>query len=276
MESVGRLAGGIAHDFNNMLTAIRGHAEIVLADLAAAGGSIATGDVQDSVEAIRDASERAATLTAQLLAFSRQSILQPQPLDVRAAVTGLEPMLRRLIGERVHLAIVIDPAVGAVRGDAGQFDQIILNLVVNARDALADDGEVVIEAHNATIADDDAVPHFDVPPGDYVVLAVSDNGAGMDVETREHIFEPFFTTKAIGKGTGLGLATIYGIVRQSGGHIWLYSEPGLGTTFKLYFPRVDEAVELAPQRPGQGRRVAPAGSSSRRTTRPCARSSSAS
>jgi PAS domain S-box-containing protein len=250
MESVGRLAGGIAHDFNNMLSAIRGHVDIVLGDLDVAGGSIETTDVRSSIEAIRDASERAASLTAQLLAFSRQQILKPQVLDVRSVVTGLDPMLRRLIGERVKLTTVIDPGVGTLRGDSGQFDQIILNLVVNARDAIPEGGEIVIEAANATIAPGDQVEHFDVPPGEYVVLSVSDNGSGMDRETREHIFEPFYTTKAIGKGTGLGLATLYGIVRQSGGHIWLYSEPGMGTTFKLFFPRVDEVAE-APSRPSR-------------------------
>jgi PAS domain S-box/PAS domain S-box len=243
MESIGRLAGGIAHDFNNMLSAIRGHVDILLDDVSVAGGAIDSTEVHASLEAIRDASERAASLTAQLLAFSRQQVLQPQVLDVQAVVAGLDPMLRRLIGERVQLTTVIDPATGTLRGDPGQFDQILLNLVVNARDAVSDGGEIVIEAGNATIAPDDAVEHFDVPPGEYVVVSVSDNGSGIDHATREHIFEPFFTTKAVGKGTGLGLATIYGIVRQSGGHIWLYSEPGMGTTFKLFFPRVDEVVD---------------------------------
>ncbi len=243
MESVGRLAGGIAHDFNNMLSAIRGHADMLLEDLRSSGEVPSTTDVVTSVEAIRDASARAATLTSQLLAFSRQQVLKPRVLEVGEVVRGLEPMLRRLIGERVRLVIAAAPDTGRMRGDPGQIDQIVLNLVVNARDALPGNGEIVIETANATIDDSEAAGHFEVPPGEYVVLSVSDTGVGMDPETREHIFEPFFTTKGIGKGTGLGLATIYGIVRQSGGHIWVYSEPGMGSTFKLFFPRVDAAAD---------------------------------
>jgi CheY-like chemotaxis protein len=152
-------------------------------------------------------------------------------------------MLRRLIGERIRLAMALDPATGRLRGDAAQIDQIIVNLVINARDALPDGGTITVETANHTIGEAYAIEHFDVPAGQYVMLSVGDNGVGMDIETRQHIFEPFFTTKEIGKGTGLGLATIFGIVRQSGGHIWLYSEPGRGTIFKLYFPRVDEGVD---------------------------------
>jgi PAS domain S-box-containing protein len=258
MESVGRLAGGIAHDFNNMLSAISGHADILMADLSAAGPAIATSDIHGSIAAIQDAALRAASLTAQLLAFSRQTIVKPSVLDLRAVVGGLEPMLRRLIGERVTMTLALDDDTGTFRGDPGQVDQILVNLVVNARDAIPAGGAIVIESGSRTIVAGDELEHFDVPPGDYVVLAVSDNGSGMDAETREHIFEPFFTTKAIGKGTGLGLATIYGIVHQAGGHIWVYSEPGMGTTFKLFFPRVDGVPE-APSRPAARPRAAVSG-----------------
>jgi PAS domain S-box-containing protein len=244
MESIGRLAGGIAHDFNNMLSAIRGYADLIEGDLRSnTRETIDLDDLGRSAEAITNAAERAAGLTAQLLAFARQQVLQPYVIDLRKVVTSVEPMLQRLIGERVRLALALDPETGRLRGDAAQIDQIIVNLVINARDALPDGGTITVETANHTIGEAYAIEHFDVPPGRYVMLSVGDDGVGMDVETRQHIFEPFFTTKEIGKGTGLGLATIFGIVRQSGGHIWLYSEPGRGTIFKLYFPRVDEVVE---------------------------------
>ena len=246
MESIGRLAGGIAHDFNNMLSAIRGYADLILMDLAAGDpAALDLGDLQASVQAIHSAADRAATLTGQLLAFSRQQVLTPKVIDVRSTVTSIEPMLRRLIGENVRLVLALDPATGRVRADPSQIDQIIVNLVVNARDAMPGGGTVTVETGNTELSEPYAAEHFDVTPGPYVVLAVSDNGIGMDRETKEHIFEPFFTTKEHGKGTGLGLATIYGIVRQSGGHIWLYSEPGLGTAFKLFFPRVHAPAERA-------------------------------
>jgi len=250
LESIGRLAGGIAHDFNNMLFAIHGYAELLTEDLATANR--ATFDPQGalvSVKAISDAAERAAVLTAQLLAFSRQQVVTPTVLDVNVAVTAIEPMLNQLIGENVKLVLKLDPAAGHIRADPGQIGQIIVNLVVNARDAMPGGGAVTIESGNVTFDERYTMEHLEVAPGRYVLLAVSDNGSGMDRDTREHIFEPFFTTKDVGKGTGLGLATAYGIVHQAGGHVWLYSEPGLGSAFKLYFPRVDAALEQAPATP---------------------------
>ena len=247
LESIGRLAGGIAHDFNNMLFAIHGYAELLTQDLAAADG--ASFDAQRlllSVNAISHAAERAAALTAQLLAFSRQQIVTPKVLDLNATVTLIEPMLDQLIGENMRLVLKLDAAAGHIRADAGQIDQIVVNLVVNARDAMPSGGRVTIETGNVAFEAPYAIEHIDVKAGPYVLLAVTDTGVGMDRATREHIFEPFFTTKRVGMGTGLGLATTYGIVRQAGGHIWVYSEPGRGSTFKLYFPRVDAAVEAPP------------------------------
>ena len=248
MESVGRLAGGIAHDFNNMLSAIRGYAELLRDDLSS-GRALDEATIRESVDAIHGAADRAAGLTAQLLAFSRQQVLTPRVLDPRHTVRGLEPMLRRLIGEQIRLVLSLDPATGLVLADPGQLDQIVVNLVVNARDAIAGAGTVTIETSNATFSEPYAAEHFEVLPGRYVMLAVSDTGPGIDRAVREHIFEPFFTTKERGRGTGLGLATIYGIVNQSGGHIWLYSEPDHGTTFKLYFPLADGAIEQEPSAP---------------------------
>ncbi len=253
IESIGRLAGGIAHDFNNMLSAIGGFADLLLDELAAPEPP-SPAALRESVAAIRSAADRAATLTGQLLAFSRQQVVSPRVLDLRASVSELEPMLRRLIGEQVDLVLRLDPETGLFRGDPGQLDQILVNLVVNARDAVADGGRVTVETANADF-DEPFTAHLDVPPGAYVMLTVSDNGNGMDPVTKEHIFEPFFTTKERGKGTGLGLSTTYGIVHQSGGHIWVYSEPGRGTTFKIYFPRVTaEVAERAPDRsaPAEG------------------------
>jgi CheY-like chemotaxis protein len=186
----------------------------------------------------------------QLLAFSRQQVVRPRVINMNEAVRAVEPMLRPLIGENVTLGLKLEPGIGQIRADAGQLDQILVNLVVNARDAIAGSGIVTIETADVIFDEPVAIEHFDLAPGPYVLLSVSDTGTGMSRETKEHIFEPFFTTKSLGKGTGLGLATIYGIVRQAGGHIWLYSEPGLGSTFKLYFPRVDEVAEtVAPPQP---------------------------
>jgi PAS domain S-box-containing protein len=246
LESIGRLAGGIAHDFNNMLFAIQGYAELLAEDLASTNrASLDPDRALLSVNAIGQAAERAATLTAQLLAFSRQQVISPSVLDLNAAIGGLEPMVRQLIGENMRLVLKLDHDAGHIRADAGQLDQILLNLVVNARDAMPDGGTVTIETGNVVFEEPDAIEHVDMAPGSYVRLVVSDTGIGMDPETREHIFEPFFTTKELGKGTGLGLATTYGIVRQAGGDVWFHSEPGLGSSFNLYFPMVDapEAVE---------------------------------
>ncbi len=262
MESVGRLAGGIAHDFNNMLFAIRGYVDMLLEDLDSAGSAIDVDAVRPSVTAIGTAVERATALTAQLLAFSRRQVVRPVTVDLRESVSELEPMVRRVIGEQIRLVLALDPGTGLVRADPGQLDQILINLAVNARDAMPQGGTITVETGNVVFDEAYAVEHFQVEPGAYVMLALSDTGHGMDRETRLHMFEPFFTTKDPGKGTGLGLATIYGVVRQAGGHIWLYSEPGHGTTFKLYFPRVGgvpeaPAVTTAPARaPADGDRAA--------------------
>ena len=243
LESIGRLAGGIAHDFNNMLFAIHGYAELLTEDLASTNRAHLDPDrALLSVNAISQAAERATALTAQLLSFSHQQVVTAKVLDINASVTAIEPMAGQLIGENMRLILKLDPAAGHIRADVGQIDQIVINLVVNARDAMPHGGTVTIETGNVVFEEPYAIEHVDVRPGPYVLLAVTDTGVGMDRATREHIFEPFFTTKEIDKGTGLGLATIYGIVRQAGGHIWLYSEPGIGSSFKLYFPRIDAAV----------------------------------
>ena len=236
MESVGRLASGIAHDFNNMLTVINGMADLVLERLEPS--DVAHADVQE----IKRSGERAATLTRQLLAFSRQQILAPQVMDLNAAVTGMASLLKRLLGEDVDLVVVQSPDLGRVKADPGQVEQVITNLAVNARDAMPLGGKLTIETKNVELDEDYARRHAEsVPPGAYVLLAVTDTGTGMDDDTRARVFEPFFTTKAHGKGTGLGLSTVHGIVKQSQGFIWVYTEPGRGTTFKVYLPLVTEA-----------------------------------
>jgi PAS domain S-box-containing protein len=240
MESIGRLAGGVAHDFNNLLTGIFGYSSLLAEELDGTND-----DAQELVSGIRESAERAAALTAQLLAFSRRQVLQPRVVELNDVVRGIEPLLRRIIGETVSLVTLPRPDVGRVRADPTQLEQVIVNLVVNARDAMPDGGTCVVETDEVTFDEAYAQEHFDVSPGRYVMLAVTDAGVGMDAETRLHLFEPFFTTKDQGKGTGLGLATTYGIVKQSGGHIWLYSEPDHGTTFKLYFPRVAEPSDVA-------------------------------
>ncbi|HSP18150.1 MAG TPA: ATP-binding protein, partial [Myxococcaceae bacterium] len=250
LESIGRLAGGIAHDFNNMLFAIRGYAEMLEEDLAPERRAALDPDMAlANAAAISHVVERATLLTTQLLAFGRRGQVSPRVLDLNEATTALAPMLRRLIGEQVQLVLSLGADAGRVRVDPGQLDQILVNLVVNARDAMPDGGRVTLASGNVVFDEPYALEHIDVEPGAYVMLAVSDTGTGMDRETRSHIFEPFFTTKQAGKGTGLGLATIYGIVRQAGGHIWLYSEPGRGSTFKLYLPRVGTPAtdEAAPE-----------------------------
>ncbi len=250
LESVGRLAGGIAHDFNNMLFAIQGYAELLAQDLAPMSrASLNPDGALRSVKAISHAAERAAALTAQLLAFSRQRIVRMKVLDINTAVTTIEPMLNQLIGENVHLILNLDPGAGNILADAGQVGQIVVNLVVNARDALPNGGTVTIETGKVVVEVPRVIEHSKSEAGPFVLLAVTDNGLGMDRMTREHIFEPFFTTKEVGRGTGLGLATTYGIVHQAGGHISVYSEPGQGSAFKLYFPRVDARVEDRPIAP---------------------------
>jgi two-component system, cell cycle sensor histidine kinase and response regulator CckA len=235
MESLGRLVGGIAHDFNNMLSAIGGNAELLLADL---DSGQPPAELRRSATEIQSATARAADLTRQLLAFSRQQVVRPQVVDLNAAVTAIEPMLRRLIGENVRLVLSLDPVTCRLHSDPGQLDQILVNLVVNARDAIAETGTITIETAHVSFDEPFASRHVELTPGASVMLAISDDGAGMDESTREHAFEPFFTTKPPGEGTGLGLATVYGIVHQAGGHVRLDSEPGHGTSMKLYFPAV--------------------------------------
>jgi PAS domain S-box-containing protein len=235
MEAVGRLAGGVAHDFNNLLTAILGHSELLLGDMAPADPR------RDDLTEIVQAAERAAALTRQLLAFSRQQVLEPQLLDVNAIVTQLSKMLHRLLGEDIDLNLALTPELGRIKADPGQIEQVLVNLAVNSRDAMPDGGKLTIETWEQEVDQEQAHAAQPIIPGRYVMMGISDNGAGMDEGTRRRLFEPFFTTKEAGKGTGLGLSTVYGIVSQSGGYIWVYSEPGRGTTFKIYLPLADDA-----------------------------------
>lgn len=237
MEAIGTLAGGIAHDFNNLLTVIRGYSEQLLNNLAN------DPDLKKQAERIDQAAERASSLTGQLLAFSRRQILQPKVIGLNSLIVNLEHMLRRVIGEHIEMKTVLSCEVGLVKADPGQIEQVIMNLVVNAHDAMPDGGVLTLETENIELGERYASKHVGVSPGSYVMLAVSDTGSGMTPETVANIFDPFFTTKEIGKGTGLGLSTVYGIVKQSGGQIWVYSEPGHGSTFKIYLPRVSGQVD---------------------------------
>src|SRR2546423_1443060 len=237
MEAVGQLAGGIAHDFNNLLTAILGSTQLLLHNTP-------PGDARrEDAEEIRHAGLRAAELTRQLLAFSRRQVLAPKVLDVNAVVANMDRMLRRLLGEDVELATSRDPSAGTVNADPGQLEQVLLNLAVNARDAMPGGGRLSIGTTRVTLHEEHVERRHRMAAGDYVCLAVADTGVGMDETTQAHLFEPFFTTKEVGKGTGLGLATVYGIVKQSGGYIWVYSEAGHGTTVKIYLPRVPGVAE---------------------------------
>jgi signal transduction histidine kinase len=238
MESVGQLAGGVAHDFNNLLTAILGNCEMTLGDLPPADPR------RSGIEDIRVAAVHAAALTRQLLAFSRRQILQPKVLNLNAAVRETLEMLGRLIGEDIELATELQTDLGNTRADPVEVGQVIMNLSVNARDAMPDGGKLTIRTANLDLELDTAGHDDAIEPGRYVVLSISDSGTGIDEHTREKIFEPFFTTKDKGKGTGLGLSTVYGIVKQSGGHISLESRADIGTTFKIYLPRVEEAVDV--------------------------------
>lgn len=233
LESVGRLAGGVAHDFNNLLTVIQGYANLLLARLPA------TDEHRGLVEQIGKAGEKAADLTQQLLAFSRKQMIQPQVLDLNAVIMEAGKLIQRLIGEDVHLVTHLDPSLGLVLADAGQMQQVLMNLATNARDAMPRGGRFTIETTNVELGPEYAATHPDVSPGAYVLLTATDTGEGMDERTKQNLFEPFFTTKEKGKGTGLGLSTLYGIVRQSGGWVWVYSERGQGSAFKIYLPRVE-------------------------------------
>jgi signal transduction histidine kinase len=234
LEAMGHFAGGIAHDFNNLLTVILGYVDLALRRLP-------EGDpLQQQLRVVREASEHAATLVGQILAFSRQQVVIPRVFDLNTVAAGMDKLLRRVIGEDLELVLTLGADLGRIRADPGQVEQVLMNLVVNARDAMPEGGRLIIETANLGVEAGDPHCHLGLQPGPHVLLSVTDTGIGMDEETQERIFEPFFTTKGEGKGTGLGLATAFGIVKQSGGGIFVRSEPGRGTTFRVYFPRVDE------------------------------------
>jgi PAS domain S-box-containing protein len=236
IEAIGTLSGGVAHDFNNILTVILGHTEVLQQALQSSPAEY------DHLKSIDEASRRASNLTRQLLAFSRKQVLQPKVFNLNSLIVDLDKMLRRLIREDIEFRTVTDPQLGAIRADPGQIEQAVMNLVLNARDAIKSGGKITIETANVTLDEDYARGHAGARPGPHVMLAVSDTGEGISPEILTHIFEPFFTTKELGRGTGLGLSTVYGIVKQSGGNIWVYSQPGRGTTFKIYLPRMEGPV----------------------------------
>ena len=251
LEAIGRLSGGLAHDFNNLLCAIAGHSELMAERLEPGHPAI------NNLSQVKKAADSAAALVRQLLAFSRQQVFYPQVANLNAIVEGVEKLFGRLIGEHIEFKTFLDPALGNVRVDPHQLEQALVNLLINARDAMTDGGTLTVATCDANLEGSFQSRHGIVPPGRYVVLCVSDTGVGMDAETQSRLFEPFFTTKALGKGTGLGLATVYGIVKQSGGFIWVYSEIGQGTTFKIYIPREDHsltpsAVRKSPRTSFQG------------------------
>lgn len=235
MEAIGKLAGGVAHDFNNLLAVILGCSDVALDALPPDHPAVR------NVEKIRQAGSSAADLTRQLLSFSRQQMLQPRVLHLKEIVKRTQDLLAHMIGDNILLAISFEPSLGCICADPGQIEQVILNLAINARDAMPNGGRLSIEARNADLDESYKQEHQQVIPGHYIMIAVEDSGCGMDPETQARVFDPFFTTKELGKGTGLGLATVYGIVKQSGGYIWVYSEVGHGTTFKVYFPRVEQS-----------------------------------
>ena len=250
MEAVGRLAGGIAHDFNNLLTVILGYTQLV------ADGVPPDSSLSDSTAQIKSAAGRAAGITRQLLAFSRKQVLSPRVINLNDVVLNIDSLLRRLIGEDIEVFTVPANDLGSVKADPGQIEQVIMNLALNSRDAMPNGGKLMLETSNAILDDSYVRQHQPVEPGRYVMLAVSDTGSGMSPETLTRIFEPFYTTKEVGKGTGLGLSMVYGIVKQSGGYVWVYSEPNQGTTFKIYLPRVDQPVEGMARRQTAGKRHA--------------------
>lgn len=240
LEAIGQLSGGIAHDFNNILGVIIGYSQVLQTQLPE------THESREPVDEILKAGQRAATLTRQLLAFSRKQVLEPTILDLGAVVSDVEKMLRRLISENIKLKIVLGANLGSVKADRGQVEQVLLNLAVNARDAMLDGGTITIETSNEVLGDAEVQSYRYVIPGKYTLLTVRDTGCGMDEDTQSHIFEPFFTTKESGKGTGLGLATVYGVIKQSDGYIWVESAPGAGSAFKVYLPQADGAAEVHP------------------------------